>query len=704
MSGVIFLAFFIANAAWWHNAAVGAVLLLAFLALGGAWIGTRAAPGDHPALRRWLGLWYLLSAVMLVGSAVYVIGAFTAPVAYALVLLAIPLAWLHARYAGRHVSEVHNTELAPVRTPGWIYALAACVLVALAMTYRLLVAAATTDAVASPWTVVSSYAFVLFGLAMLGLIVLWTSGKQRVLAAALTVVALGVFLSVPTTVFPIGAGFDPFIHRAAEQRIADVGFIQPKTPYYIGQYVLVAFFHHAFSLPVGALDFWLLPLLTALLLPFAALNAAVHLLRNRPRVGIALAGLFLLPLGLFAVTTPQGLANLWLLLGVLAAIPHLKRFERPGVFVLMIPALAAVAIHPIAGLPALMFVAYLAADSQDVAKGWQTAARVLRGVIVAVGATLLPLAFILQNVLSGRPAPVQFDPAPLGALLSPLFPPLFHVPFRPFLDFAVFSAWLLGLVLVVLAVIGWKYAERPLRHACAALAAMLAGNALLLSTVVNFSFLIDYERVNYAERLLPLITFALLPLAMIGLEQASERVRKAPRGMRVLCLLVAAAVFTGAWYGAYPRDDAYMKGHGYNVSLADIHAVQLIEQDANGVSYIALANQSVSVAALSSIGYRYYGNQFFYPIPTGGELYELFLDMNADPTRAKALAAMQLVENACRGRGQCEYGNIQSLYYVVDSYWWDAKKIIAAATWTADDWFIVDGGKVTVFRYDREVK
>lgn len=705
MAGLIFLAFFGANAAWWHSPIVGTVLLVAFLTIGGAWIAGRAAPGDHPVLRRWIGIWYLLSAVMLAGSFVYAVSAFTAPVAYVLVLLAIPLAWIFVRHARRHLGEAHATRPFTWHfVPGWVYAVAAGVLVALALTYRFLVAAATLNAVASPWSVISPYAFVTFGVAMLGLILLWARGKERVLTTALTVVALGVFLSVPATVFPIGAGFDPFIHRAAEQRIADVGLIEPKTPYYIGQYVLVTFFHHAFSLPIDVVDFWVLPLLAALLLPFAALDAAVHLLPAGRRIPLALGGLFLLPLGLFAITTPQGLANLWLLLAVLAAIPHLKQFERPSVFVLAIPALAAVAIHPIAGLPALMFVAYLAADAQDVAKGWQTAARLLRGLIVAVGAVLLPLAFVIQTILAGQPSPLRFNVAPLRTLLAPLFSPSFSVPFHPFLDFAVMSGWAVGILLITLAIIGWKQTERRVRNACLALAIMLASNALLLSTIVDFSFLIDYERVNYAGRLLPLITFALLPLAIVGLDRVSERIGKAPRGVQALLLVVVTGIFIGAWYSTYPRDDAYQKGHGYNVSLADVHAVQAIEQAANDTSYIALANQSVSVAALRAIGYRYYGDQFFYPIPTGGEIYTVFLDMNAAPTRAKADAAINLVEDRCRTQSKCEYGKILSLFYVVDDYWWDAKNIIAKAKVTADDWFDVDGGKVTVFRYDRKVK
>ena len=47
--------------------------------------------------------------------------------------------------------------------------------------------------------------------------------------------------SVANIIFPLGFGFDPFIHQATEKHILDFGFILPKKLYYIGQYVLVGF-------------------------------------------------------------------------------------------------------------------------------------------------------------------------------------------------------------------------------------------------------------------------------------------------------------------------------------------------------------------------------------------------------------------------------------------------------------------------------
>ena len=116
-------------------------------------------------------------------------------------------------------------------------------------------------------------------------------------------------------------------------------------------------------------------------------------------------------------------------------------------------------------------------------------------------------------------------------------------------------------------------------------------------------------------------------------------------------------------------------------------AVYLIDQMGHEDNYLVLANQSVSAAAIWSFGFkRYYGDTFYYPIPTGGELYDYFLTMNDLPDRDTAEAAMSLVE-------------AEKLYYVVNDYWWQAPRIIETAKRTANSWISVDQGQVYIFEY-----
>ena len=95
-------------------------------------------------------------------------------------------------------------------------------------------------------------------------------------------------------------------------------------------------------------------------------------------------------------------------------------------------------------------------------------------------------------------------------------------------------------------------------------------------------------------------------------------------------LAFVVAIGTALSYNALPRHDALVTGRGWSTGAADQEAVKLIEYDADGKPYTVLANQSVSAAAVDLLGFKRYsttndGDVFFYPIPTGGPLYETFL-------------------------------------------------------------------------------
>ena len=65
--------------------------------------------------------------------------------------------------------------------------------------------------------------------------------------------------------------------------------------------------------------------------------------------------------------------------------------------------------------------------------------------------------------------------------------------------------------------------------------------------------------------------------------------------------------------------------------------------------------------------------------------------MNDAPSRAIIDAAYALISPE---------ENIRSVFYVVDTYWWQADRIIEQTKSIADDWKSV-GGSVYVFRFDK---
>jgi len=680
--GLIFLGFWGANAFSFHSSMFGAILLAFWLVLCGGQIGK----GNF-----WIGIWLLLSGVSIAGAAVYYVAYFPPEAAWAIVLLSVPVSlWIGSRGEKKESPSLRDLWNEHIHSVPWsVWAATAGVVASLLLVVRLLVNAATTDPIRSVWMSVNPSAFAAMFFAFLLIVALLMRGRERVVSFQLLGAALLVFLSVAVLTFPIGFGFDPFIHRATVEHIAATGTITPKPLYYVGQYALELIAFHGFNLPIDLVDRWLLPVLAALLIPTAWYSAAVHLTKDRRLAAASLAAAFLLPLGSFVSTTPQGLANLWTLLLILAAVPAIATKERPRIAVLAVGAVATAVIHPIAGLPALLFLAlawlYSLKDSRP------KTATTLFWIAAALGCFVLPASFVANALRGGLGKGLDLSALTPSALAAALHLNLFFQNgFRPFLDFAYLYGSNAMAIVIALAIAGAWVAKRrgiPMLP-YGVLAVALVVNYLLLSTAVDFSFLIDYERQNYADRLLPLIAIALAPLVILAVGAILRRVRVAPILTRVFAVVLLAACWTAAWYMAYPRNDAFEVGHGINVSQSDINTVYEIDRVADGVPYAVLANQSVSAAAVRSLGFaHYYGDQFFYPIPTGGALYQVFLDMNDHPTRETVETAFDLLP-------------VQSVFFVVNKYWWQSDRIVETAKGTADSWFAVDNGAVTVFRYD----
>jgi hypothetical protein len=149
-------------------------------------------------------------------------------------------------------------------------------------------------------------------------------------------------------------------------------------------------------------------------------------------------------------------------------------------------------------------------------------------------------------------------------------------------------------------------------------------------------------------------------------------------------------MLTISLYISYPRYDKYFNSRGYSVGINDLNAVKLINQDAKE-PYIALADQQVSVAALKEFGFSNYyqtaaGLIYFYPIPTGGPLYQYYLDMVYKNPDQKTM------------QGALDLSGVKVGYLVVNKYWNESGKIINEAKLDADSFFNVNN-EVYIFKY-----
>lgn len=695
---VLFLAVFLLNSAFFHSGELGLFLLALYVGVFGWELGGVIVSQEKAVLRWWMGMWVLLSVIMTILTASYYLWQIHPTKITVLILLTPPvILWLTKRFEVTslfsHAHDLWHEKRHRLSRSSMLAA--AATLFLLGLYFLTLAQHPVTDAVRSVWERLPTGIFPLFALATLLIVGLLWRGKERALSLLLLSILVFAFISVVAIVFPIGYGFDSFIHKATEAHLAEFGTITPKPFYYIGQYALVLFAHHGFSLPIDLADTYLVPVLTALLLPMAWYFAAAHIAQKRTIAMLTLAGLFLLPLAQFIVTTPQALANLWTLLLVLASIPFLLEKEQPGLRTLGFLAFSTALIHPIAGLPVLLYFMLLVTDPSRLGSRFHVLQKVVRALLVLFACIVLPLSFVLNGILSGHSLGINWSALNpltwLGELNLSVF---FENRFDPLLDFVYLYGLNATLILVLLAGYAWLEYRKDLSSRFRSLIIMaiaLGVNYLIMSTFLEFTFLIDYERSNYAARLIPLSTFFLAPLLILGLSHIFVNVREQPLIMRASVMLLLVAFISSGFYMAYPRRDAYETNRGFNVSQADIDTVYLIERMANDAPYLVLANQSVSAAAIQEVGFRYYGDLFFYPIPTGGPLYEYFLAMNETPTRELALESLSLVP---------QHGDILQVYYVVNHYWWEAPRIVETAKTTADDWRSIGGGQTHIFRYD----
>ncbi len=518
----------------------------------------------------------------------------------------------------------------------------------------------TTDALRSPWESVPTIAFVLYGIASMLLILKRkllithypaTAGPR--LGGGQLPVALHLFttLSVTAIIFPIGFGFDQLLHQAAERVIALHGFILPKTPYYIGQYALVTILHTLTRIPTEIVDHFLVPTLAAVFIPPLLHKSPIN--QKLPVTNYQFPISFILiPLPFLTLTTPHNLAQLWLLLTVLLAA------DNAHPILVSAAALAATATHPLVGIPSLVFLSLWYLERHG------SLTRTKAVLITIIGASIIPAIFAIKFN-------AQFSTTAFNSISYNLGPRtfIFHH-FDTIRDF-LYNFQTLRMVAIALllgaVILRKKSTTRPFRFA--ALSALLG--SLILASMPALPDIIFYEQSDFSLRLLLTALIFLLPATLTMLAGILETLMARAKATHWGVASMLAIALTASWYFLYLRsDDGYAVAHAYTTSSADIDAVRWIDRDAQGVPYIVLSNQQVSAAAVAEFGFRTYykKNIFFYPIPTGGPLYQSYLQfVYTSPTPETIKDAMKLA-------------GVNRAYVVLNQYWTDAERIAKQAT------------------------
>ncbi|MFH1582801.1 MAG: hypothetical protein ABIB72_00585 [Candidatus Falkowbacteria bacterium] len=552
----------------------------------------------------------------------------------------------------------------------------------LILCFYILLSHQTDTAIVSPWQIVPKYFFIIYSLATLFLIGACIVNKKL----TLPLIMFHYFLSfsVALIIYKLGYGYDSFIHQATEDLIDKTGAVEPKPFYYLGQYALVVIFHKITTIPIIWLDKLMLPILAALFLPltlwrvlkswFDSVNFSLILILS----ALALSFPFLI------VTTPQNLAYFFLILGILLGLTCKNFYDY---LIITLLSLAAAITHPVAGIPALIFCAFLAvyhSDKMNIKKYFYPLLTIITVVILPT------LFYFLNRNLAAA--------APSDSLVQNISPLALNIPGQEnfILNFAYLYGFNLKFILAILALSG-IFIARKHREQCKILWVYLAMAAALLASYLitaklPFAFLINYERDDYPQRILLAAILFLLPFFVLSIYALLEKIAKQNNFIIVSFSVFLSLLLSASLYITYPRYDNYFNSHGYSVASADIKAINWIDENTKA-SYIVLADQQVSAAALNQFGFKkYYGDEqiFYYPIPTSSPLYQYYLDMvYKKPSRETMLAAMDLT-------------GVNESYFVLNKYWWAFIKILDEAKLSADNWQTIDNGEIFVFKYERK--
>ncbi len=558
----------------------------------------------------------------------------------------------------------------------------------------ILLVAQSNSALVSPWEVVPKSFLIIYFLMSAVLIKFLVYGRdEENLTIKLILISLHYFLtlSIAWLVYKIGFGFDPFIHRAAELKLAELGYILPKPFYYIGQYTLVVWLSKLFVLPLSLIDKILVPSLTSLSLPAISYYSLKEKIINKKILLVGIMGLLVVITPAFFNSVPQSLANLLLVILILLSFKQLINQEKIKAWYGLI-LLAIFFTHTLTGVAGLIYITtILFFDEKYFKKIIKLKNNTLIKILILAGlGILLPLFFILSNILNGFSLNFSFNN--FKYLIEILNNSFNYLPFYSVyhLIYLYEYNWLLILILILATGIYYFFKKKQykLLKNQGRILILLIINLILLS-LIKFKLVINYEQGEFIKRFGQIIILILIPFILTGIYFVSYKIIKLKAGKYILagCL---AGVLTMGIYLAYPHNDAFNKARGFSVSKNDIKAVQWINQDGANNNFIVLANQSVAAASLQEFGFKkYYHNLFYYPIPTSSPLYDIYLKMVYDGP------SLNLIQQAEVLTG------VKQIYFVINNYWLDNKKIIQQASELTPIKKNINN-KVWIFRFDIE--
>jgi hypothetical protein len=493
--------------------------------------------------------------------------------------------------------------------------------------------------------------------------------------------------SITAILFPLGYGFDPFIHQATERILISAGTIQPQPLYYIGYYVLIAWLTHITSLPLESVDTYASIALAILLIPLAVSTALRYLTREKKYALITSAALLLLPYSFLIQGTPQAASFVVAIIFIFIALQYL--IALVPWWILLVLSLSAACMHPLTGAPLIIMAFFFLCYNNEFLQ--PKIRNTVLALLFALGVCIIPGMIIIAAGQSSE-FQVQFAFNVNSAFLTPFMP--FWYRYTHLDDLIYTFSQSAGFLWILFSVGGLVRSDRDSRRILVPFA-VLSGMLLLayfsMSAFLTFNFSTSNEQHIFAQRIAILSLLVAAPLALSGIYRAIQALAQLSKTTMLLCILLLSLGLTVSWYASYPHFDTREQHTGYSASRADYQAVQWIHTDGGDTPYIVLANQTVSGVALKSFGFTQYHNALlYYPLPTNGPLYQKYLEaMNTNIDLEKTLAETRILTGVNR------------VYVVLDDYWNSADTLRTRLADTATRHYrIADHGQVDIFMYE----
>ncbi|HCC21817.1 hypothetical protein A2480_03115 [Candidatus Uhrbacteria bacterium RIFOXYC2_FULL_47_19] len=580
-----------------------------------------------------------------------------------------------------NLTETTNQTIIKPKSSIWSRWLSIGILVGDVVLFFSFLSVRTDEALRSPWEVVSCSALLAF-VSVTWMLLLLCREPDAPFKRSLTALHLFVAYCLSETVMSLGFGYDPFIHRTAEAHIAEFGNLLPKSPYYIGHYVLIVALHWLSGLSVDVIDRWLVPFLAPLTFPWVASFGLKKVWGMKGSVELWMPLILFLPMLPLTFTVPHALTVVFLLWLVFLAPTVISSSPLRSLVIGL--SVSAMMIHPLLGAVAVGLIASLFLCHRFRFGGLLS---------VIINAILLPILFFIHNWLKGD-LPFNF----VGLLSDwERFIALFRNPFFSdletsfsLLDLLYMYRMIMPAIFVAIVVIGVIFLVHRKMKSSVIQAYILTAVGLLLaifvlSTSVTLSGIVPGEQLEFSLRLKHAFGVLLLPLFFFGLKSLLDRyLRDSLTATVAGLLLVVAIVASISWYLTYPQANHIANRSGWCLGRADVETIEIIAKEDNGRPYLVLSNQMLSVAALRTNGF----DNFFYALPVTGRTYEYYL----------------AISHSRRNRGVFEEAftefGVARVFYVVHDYESDFHSIVDQLESISDQSWVVADGRAFVFLFE----